>query len=118
MRPGTPAVLPVRLTDYFADDERENTTTLGGRKTRRSGKSSNVSLLQPAPPPSTSEPLQSPAYVPRALNPLEVWDDNVPVEPFLHAPVPLRPLREPELLLAGHNNERAHSGPASTPMTI
>lgn len=37
----------------------------------------------------------------------------MPVEPVLHAPVPLRPLREPELLLKGHNNERVDESPAS-----
>jgi hypothetical protein len=95
-----------RVSGYFADDENESSTALR--------KSSSVPMPRLAPPPATLESLQSPAYILRSLDPSEIWDDTVHSEPVVHAPMPLRPIREPELLLAGHNNERTRSGPAST----
>ncbi|KAG8166089.1 hypothetical protein KVR01_004641 [Diaporthe batatas] len=99
MRPGTPGSNPIRVDGYFADDEDESPAALTRRKTRCSGRPSC-----PAPAPEMTEPLQSPGYVLRALKSSEIWDEDAPAEPVLHAPTPLRPVRELDLLLAGHDS--------------
>lgn len=109
LRSGTPTVLPILCDGYLADDERDPPTS-SRRKTRRSG-SSTVPLRHLALPPPMLEPLRSPVYILRALKTSEIWNEEVS-EPILHAPMPLRPLREPELLLAGYN-EMTHDGSAS-----
>lgn len=111
MRCGTPAPAPLS-TDadgYLADDETEMPRALR-RQSRCSSISSNVSRLTPLLP--TPSPLQSPVHFPRPLKPSEVWDEEAPVEP-IHAPVPLRPLIKPELLLVGYYEE-PHNGSDST----
>lgn len=111
MRCGTPAPAPLS-TDadgYLADDETEMPRALR-RQSRCSSISSNVSRLTPLLP--TPSPLQSPVHFPRPLKPSEVWDEGAPVEP-IHAPVPLRPLIKPELLLVGYYEE-PHNGSDST----
>lgn len=99
IRPGTPGPNPIiRPDDYFADDEEESP----GALTRRTRCSRKPSCPVPAPP--VLVPLQSPTYVLRALKSSEIWDEDAPAEPVLRAPAPLRPLRELDLLLAGHNS--------------
>lgn len=110
LRSGTPTVLPMFCDGYFADDEREPPVS-PRRKTRRPGRSSTVPCHLALPPP-TLELLRSPIYILRALKPSEVWDEEVS-GPILYAPVPLRPFREPELLLVGYN-EKARDDSAST----
>ncbi|KAI7779850.1 hypothetical protein LA080_000264 [Diaporthe eres] len=109
MRHGTPAALPTDANGYLADDEGETTRALR-RKTRGSASPSNVSCLTLLLP--TPSPLQSPALSPRPLKPSEVWDEEAPGEP-IYAPVPLRPLIKPELLLVGYFEE-PHMGSDST----
>lgn len=106
MRRGTPAVMPTISDGYLADDEREVPRTL--RRTTRCSGNSDVSLPYLAPTPPTPELLQSPVYALRALNPSEVWDEEATVVPIIYAPVPLRPLIQPELLLVGY--EESHLG--------
>lgn len=107
MRPGTPAALPTDANGYLADDEREAPRTLR-RKTRCSASSSKISFPCPTPLPPTPEPLQSPVPFPRPLKPSEVWDEEAPLQ-LIYAPVPLRPLIKPELLLVGYYKE-PHNG--------
>lgn len=111
LRSGTPTVLPILCDGYFADDERDAPVS-SRRKTRRPGRSSTVPSRHLALPPPTLELLRSPIYILRALKPSEVWDEEVS-GPILYAPVPLRPFREPELLLVGYN-EKARDDSAST----
>lgn len=98
IRPGTPVVLPATPVSDITDDEDD-------------GSFSDDSLLHPTPPPPTPEPHQSPVYLFRALNASEFWDEEAPVEPILYAPVPLRPLINPEQLLVGYYEEPEESSP-------
>lgn len=100
IRRGTPTALPTDANGYLADDEGETPRALR-RKTRGSPSPSNVSCLTLLLP--TPSPLQSPVLFPRPLKPSEVWDE-APAEP-IYAPVPLRPLIKPELLLVGYFEE-------------
>lgn len=98
MRRGTPTALPTDANGYLADDEGETPRALR-REAHGSPSPSNVSCLTlPLPTPS---PLQSPILSPRPLKPSEVCDEEALAEP-IYAPVPLRPLIKPELLLVGY----------------
>lgn len=95
IRPGTPGL---SLDDYLADDEQESAGASRRKTARYSGR-----LPLTVPSSAMLEPLQSPIYVLRALKPSEFWDEYTPAEPVLHAPAPLRPLRELESLIARYN---------------
>lgn len=101
IRRGRPTALPTDADGYLADDEREMPRAVR-RKTRGSASPSNVSCVSPLS--STPEPLQSPVHYPRPLKPSEVWDEETPIK-LIYAPVPLRPLIKPELLLVGYYEE-------------
>lgn len=104
VRPGTPFVLLINSNGYLTDDEGE--APYVSRRETRSSASSNMPLPSLTPTP---ELLQSPVPSLRSLNPSEVWDDQMPVGPILYAPVPLRPLIKPELLLVGYEEPRPES---------
>lgn len=104
VRPGTPFVLLINTNGYLTDDEGEAPHV--SRSETRNSASYNMS-----PPSLTPNPelLHSPVPSLRSLNPSEVWDDEMPVGPILYAPVPLRPLIKPELLLVGYEEPRPES---------
>lgn len=104
VRPGTPFIQLINPNGNLTDDEGEAPRV--SRTETRSSVSSKVSspVLTPTP-----ELLQSPVPSLRSLNPSEVWDEEVPVGPILYAPVPLRPLIKPELLLVGYEEPRPES---------
>lgn len=101
VRPGTPFVQLINSNRSLMDDEGEAPRV--SRTETRSYVSSNVSSLVLTP---TSELRQSPVPCLRSLNPSEFCDDEMPVGPILYAPVPLRPLIKPELLLLGYEEPR------------
>lgn len=103
MRCGTPAALRTDICGYLADDESEAPRAL--RVNTQYSRSPDVSLPHLNTPAPTPELLQSPVYPLRALNPSEVWEEEAIAAPILYAPVPLRPLINPEILLLGYYEE-------------